>query len=158
MGDSLLKDIEQHKIRNGLGTNEKVYLKHFSGANIEHMKSYVIPSKSFDNDLVILHVGTNDLRENKTAKQIATNIIELAIDMKSEKNEIMVSGIIARNDKYNVKRSEVNKFLISLCSTYNFNFIDNSNINVNHLNTSGLHLNYNGTYVLGGNLVNAIKL
>ena len=122
------------------------------------MKSYVIPSKSFDNDLVILHVGTNDLRENKTAKQIATNIIELAIDMKTEKNEIMVSGIIARNDKYNVKGSEVNKFLISLCSTYNFNFIDNSNINVNHLNTSGWHLNYNGTYVLGGNLVNAIKL
>ena len=58
MGDSLLKDIEQHKIRNGLGTNEKVYLKHFSGANIEHMKSYVIPSKGFDNDLVILHVDT----------------------------------------------------------------------------------------------------
>ena len=158
MGDSLLKDIEQHKIRKGLGNNDKVYVKQFSGANIEHMKSYVIPSKSFDNDLVILHFGTNDLREKKTAKEIATNIIDLAIDMKTDKNDIMVSGIILRKDEYNVKGLEVNSCLVSLCSTYKFNFIDNSNISVNHLNKSGLHLNYNGTYVLGGNLVDAIRL
>ena len=158
LGDSLLKDIEQHKIRKGLGNNDKVYVKQFSGANIEHMKSYVIPSKSFDNDLVILHVGTNDLREKKTAKEIATNIIDLAIDMKTDKNDIMVSGIILRKDEYNVKGLEVNSCLVSLCSTYKFNFIDNSNISVNHLNKSGLHLNYNGTYVLGGNLVDAIRL
>ena len=101
----MLKDIEQHRIRKGLGYNEKFYVKYFSGANTEHMKSYVIPSKRFENDLVILHVGTNDLRDNKTAKEIANNIIELAIDMKSGKNDdIMVSGIIPRNGKYNVKR------------------------------------------------------
>ena len=148
----MLKDIEQHKIRKGLGN--KIYVKQFSGANIEHMKSYVIPSKSFDNDLVILHVGTNDLREKKTAKEIATNIIDLAIDMKTDKNDIMVSGIIPRKDEYNVKGLEVNSCLVS---TYKFNFIDNSNISVNHLNKSGLHLNYNGTYVLGGNLADAIR-
>ena len=78
--------------------------------------------------------------------------------MKSDNDDIMVSGIIPGNVKFNVKGSEVNNFSISLCSTYNFNFIDNSNINVNHLNTSGLHLNYKGTYVLGSNLVNAITL
>ena len=79
-----------------------------------------------------MHVGTNDLREKKTTKEIATNIIEFDVDMKTEKKEIMVSGIISRYDKYNVKGSEVNNFLISLCSKYNFHFIDNSNINVNH--------------------------
>ena len=87
-----------------------------------------------------------------TKKEIATNnIIKIAIVMKSDKNDDMVSGIIPRNDKCDVKGSEVNN-LISLCSTYNFRFIDNSNINVNHLNTSSLHVNYKGTYVLGGNL------
>ena len=112
----MLKDIEQHKIRKGLGNNDKVYVKQFSGANIEHMKSYVIPSKSFDNDLVILHVGTNDLREKKTAKEIATNIIDLAIDMKTDKNDIMVSGIIPRKDEYNVKGLEVNSCVYNECT------------------------------------------
>ena len=31
LGDSLLKDIEQHKIRNGLPNKDKVFVKHFSG-------------------------------------------------------------------------------------------------------------------------------
>ena len=85
LGDSLLKDIEQHKIRNGLPNKDKVYVQHFSGATIEHMKSYVIPSKNYDNDLVILHCGTNDLRDSKSAQDIANDIIELAIDMKTGK-------------------------------------------------------------------------
>ena len=158
LGDSLIKDIEQHKIRQGLGSKEKVHVKHFSGANIEHMKSYVIPSKSYDNDLIILHVGTNDLRENKSAKEIALNIIELAMDLKTEINNIMLSSIIPRNDKLNEKGAEVNNILKSLCSTHNFHFIDNSNISkLNHLNKSVLHLNYKGMYVLGSNLVDAIN-
>ena len=82
---SLLKDIEQHKIRNGLPNKDKVHVTHFSGAKIEHMKSYVFPSKNYDNDLVILHCGTNDLRDSKSAQDIANDIIELAIDMKTEK-------------------------------------------------------------------------
>ena len=78
---------------------ERGYVKHFSGATVDHMKSYDTTSKSYENDLVILHVGTNDLREKKTAREIATNITELAIDLKTDKNESMISGIIPRNDK-----------------------------------------------------------
>ena len=71
----------------------------------------------------------------------------------------MISGIIPRNDKFNGKGIEVNNFLKSLCSNYNFYFIDNSNINkVNHPNSGGLHLNYEGVYVLGGHLVDAIRI
>ena len=114
--------------------------------------------KSYGNDLIILHVGTNDLRENKSAKEIALNTIELAIDLKTEINDIMLSSIIPRNDKLNEKGAEVNNILKSLCSTHNFHIIDNSNISkLNHLNKSGLHLNYKGTYVLGSNLVDAIN-
>ena len=45
VGDSMLKDIQQHKIRNGLTNNEKVYVKHFAGATVEHMKSYCTHKK-----------------------------------------------------------------------------------------------------------------
>ena len=131
----------------------------FSGADVEAMRSHVIPSNKFENDVVILHCGTNDLRGNKSAEEIATNIINLAKEMKSEKNEVMVSGIIPRNDNLNEKGIDVNNILITFCTDFNFNFIDNSNINkVTHLNKSRLHLNIKGQYVLGRNLLNSIRL
>ena len=159
LGDSILNVIEQHKFKEGLGNNERVYVKSFSGANIEAMKSHVVPSKKYENDLVILHCGTNDLRGNETAENIAMNIIELAKEMKSDKNDVMVSGIVPRNDNFNEKGIDVNNFLTTLCKNCKFNFIDNSNINkVTHLNTNGLHLNIKGQYVLGRNLLHSIKL
>ena len=67
LGDSLVKDVEQHKLRNSLN-KERIFIKDFSGATVEDMKTYIIPSKKHDNDLVILHVGTNDLRHRKRKK------------------------------------------------------------------------------------------
>ena len=85
--------------------------------------------------------------------------MELASEMKSSNNEVMVSGIVQRRDKLNEKGKEVNKLLQASCKSKNFYFIDNSNINPDyHLNGSGLHLNTRGTYTLGSNLVNAINL
>ena len=159
LGDSLLKDVEPQKVRSGLNNNDKVYVKSFSGATTNHMKSYSIPSKEYKNDLVILHSGTNDLRSTKQPMDIAAEIIELATEMKTGDNEVMVSGIVPRRDKLNGKGLAVNKCLISLCSVNNFHFINNANINKEtHLNNSGLHLNLKGTYTIGTNIVNAIKL
>ena len=104
-------------------------------------------------------MGTNDLRYTKTAKDIAKEIVEIAIDMKTERNEIMISGILSRRDNLNEMAIEVNKFLQISCSTYNFYFTDNANVNKeSHLNLNGLHLNHKGTYVLGSNFVDAIRL
>ena len=104
-------------------------------------------------------MGTNVLRHPKEAKEIAKEIIDLAINTKNEKNEIMISGIVPRRDNLNDKAKEVNIHLQNLCINYNFHFIDNGNVNKDtDLNMSGLHLNYKGTYVLGGNCVEAIRL
>ena len=113
LDDSIVRDIDQHKVRKGLFNNEKVYVNNFSGATVNHMKIYVIPTKRFENDLVILHCGTNDLR-SANPNDFAEEIIELALDMKTEKNELMISGIVPRRDKFNGKGMEVNKCLISL--------------------------------------------
>ena len=91
LGDSMLKDIEQQKLRKGLNNKERVFVKHFSGGTVEDMKNYVIPSKKYENGLAILHVGTNDSRDQKAATEIVKEIVELAIDMKTEKNDIMIS-------------------------------------------------------------------
>ena len=155
----MLKDIEQQKLRKGLNNMERVFVKHFSGATVEDMKNYVIPSKKYENDLVILHVGTNDLRNQKVATEIAKEIVELVTDMETTKNDIMISGIIPRRDNLNEKATEVNKLLQNTCGSYNFYFIDNTNVNKeSDLNMGGLPLNYKGTYFLGVNLVKAVRL
>ena len=159
MGDSMIKDIDQSKVRKGLHNNEKVYIKSFPGATTNHMKSYTKPSKEYNNDLVILHCGTNDLRSNKHPEEIAKEITDLAVDLKNENNDVMVSSIAPRHDKLNQKGIKVNNLLLSLCLEHNIHLIDNSNIKTDfHLNNSGLHLNFKGTYVLGGNFVNAINI
>ena len=101
MGDSMIKDIDQSKVRKGLHNNEKVYIKSFPGATTNHMKSYTNPSKEYNNDLVILHCGTNDLRSNKHPEEIAKEITDLAVDLKTENNDLMVSSIAPRHDKLN---------------------------------------------------------
>ena len=94
------------------------------------MKSYVIPSKEFNNGLVILHCVTNDLRSKKCPLEIATEISILALNLKNENNNVTISGLVPRSEKLNVKRIDVNKYLLSLCAENDFNFIDNSNINI----------------------------
>ena len=98
------------------------------------------------------------IRENKLAKGIADDIIDLAHEMKTEINEVMISGIVPRNDKRNVKGEQVDEYLISLCSLHKYNFINNSNIKKHHLNFSGIHLTEQGNNILGRNLVDAISL
>ena len=108
------------------------------------MKSYVVPAKRHENDLIILHFGTN-----KSEEEIATEIVDLAIEMKTTTNEVMISSIAPRNDNLNPKGINVNKILVSLCKSINFHFIDN-NFNIKkdkHLNTGGLHLNEAGTFI-----------
>ena len=159
--DSMAKDIEPHRMRKSLmNTNDKVYMKCFNGANIEDMGSYVLPTLKHNNDLHIIHVGSNDLRSEKTAEEIATNITNLAKFIKNENNEIIVSGIIVRNDnmEYDKKGKDVNKILTTLCAGNNFGFIKNDNINARHINGSGLHLNNQGTFLFASNLIDEINL
>ena len=161
LGDSIIKDIEPYKMRQAIGKSEKLFIKSFAGANIEAMEHYVKPTKKHENDLIILHFGTNDLRSNTHAHEIAQGIINVAVDMKTENNELMISGIITRRDNIGLdkKGMEVNERLKSLCSVYNFNFINNSCISKErHLNNGGLHLNIKGTYALANNLLESIRL
>ena len=65
----------------------------------------------------------------------------------------------ARQRGFRKKGLEVNKLFNSLCTVYNFNFIENCNISrERHLNTGGLHLNIKGIYALANNLLEAIRL
>ena len=102
---------------------------------------------------IILHCGTNDLRSQASAENIAEEIIELAKAMKTEVNTVFVSGLVARGDRWNAKVCEVNRFLTRRSQEEDLQFIDNSNITSEHLNRSLLHLNPEGTRLLANNFL-----
>ena len=128
-----------------LNSSDRVYVKSFPGATVEDMADYVRPTMKRSPDLIVLHAGTNNLRDEEPARRIAENIMKLALDMKKESNDVMVSGLIARSDNADLQQKllEVNKLLDEECKRYDLCFINNDNIcATQHLNGGGLHLNY----------------
>ena len=146
-------------MRKCIARGDKIYIKSFSGPTIECMADYIKPSQKYNPDLFILQIGSNDLRAKKSAADIADDITNLAKSVKTQINDVVVSSLIVRNDRYDEKRKQVNKFLYDKCVENNFFYIDNSNIFARkHLNGSGIHLNYAGTVQLANNILNCINL
>ena len=117
----------------------------------ECLNHYVKPSLRYQPDLIIIHGESNDLLSEKTSRQIAEEIIKLAGSVKSDENDVIISGIVRRNDDLNTKALQV-----LFCSDNNIVFLDNSCIESKHLNSSGLHLNYSGI-IIANNFIKEIK-
>ena len=78
--------------------------------------------------------------------------------MKTDVSEIIVSGIVTRDDELNEKGRKVNDLLTIECAKYALCFLDNSNISKKHLNGNGLHLNYHRTVALANNFLRIINV
>ena len=127
----MVHPIKGYDLKTALNTRDFVFVKSFGGAIINEMKYYSIPTLDKNPSQVILHIGTNKLRSSCSAEDIAADIIRLARDMKKDCNEIIVSSIISRRDKWNGKARSVNDQLRNLCSSFDIGFLDNANINNN---------------------------
>ena len=93
-----------------------VKVRPFTGAKVSCMVDHVKPTIRDDKpDHVILHTGTNDLRSEKTANQIARSITEPAMSLRDNDNSVIVSNIIPRNENLNNKATEVNNRLLLMC-------------------------------------------
>ena len=159
IGDSIIKGMDPFKMKKSLPSKDKLYVKTFPGATIDDMKVYAIPTMKREPDLIILHCGTNNLPESKEPKVIAEEIINLAVELKTDDNEVMISGLTMRKDKHQDKGEKVNDYLKIKSSEIGLSFIDNSNLILNsHFNSKGIHLNFKGTQALANNFMNAIKI
>ena len=58
------------------------------------MCDYSKPAQKHEPDMILLHSGTNNLKFTKSPEEISNEIIKLALDMKTDANEVIVSGII----------------------------------------------------------------
>ena len=121
------------------------------------MEDYVKPTLREMPTLIILHVGTYDIPTKKAPEQIAENMANLAIKLKSN-CDVSISSITARNDQYQKKAAGANQELKEKCRKKKLQFLDHDNtIAVRNLNTSKLHLNKRGTLILSNVFAEAIS-
>ena len=94
IGDSMLQAINGYELRKESKSKDSVFVKCFPGATIEDMHSYSWPSMKKNPLRVVLHCEMNDLQADASTKDIAIQLLTLACNLKTESNEIIVSGII----------------------------------------------------------------
>jgi len=70
IGDSMIKNIQGTKLGEAVG--HRVVVKSFSGATTKAMKDYLKSNLELSPNQVVLHVGTNDLKQ-KDCKSRQTN-------------------------------------------------------------------------------------
>ena len=117
LGDSMVKKLNGFLLTRKLNHKCLAKVRPFNSAKVRCMHDHAKPTgREFNPDHTILHCGTNDLNSDRTSSQIAKEIIDLALSLKSDKNEISISLLTPRSDKLNNKVSEVNNCLINMCS------------------------------------------
>ena len=144
VGDSIVKNIEGWRLSKRMKSSFAV--KSIPGATAKGMKLHIKGCLEDNSpDSIILHVGTNNLKNKETVDDIAIDIMDIAMFIRNEKTNISVSGLTVRNDRSNGKGKSVNSLLKHRCDKEKICFVDNTNINVDILNNSGLHLKERGT-------------
>ena len=84
------------------------------------MTDHVKPTlREINLDHIVLHAGTNDLRTENTASQIAKATKDLVTSLKNNGNTVSVSGIVPRLDELNNKANEVDRRLVLMCKERN---------------------------------------
>ena len=137
-------------------------VKAFPGATVENMFDYIKPTIKHHPEEIILHVGTNDLK-NSDARKVAERIVDLGnfIEAESSNTKVTISNLLSITDDLALesKTKKVNNILKTFANQNEWNIISYSNIySDEHLNSSGLHLNSSETKVLASNFVSYVSV
>ena len=132
-----------------MSKRHQVHSHTFHGATIEDMQDFVKPLLRRKPDRVILHVGTNNVK-NDSSKRIKTKIAELVDNIRQEQPtvKIALSAIVHRADEKSLNESidRVNHAMDSFCKQSGMDFICHDNISEDCLSSGGLHLNRKGVF------------
>ena len=158
VGDSMIKYVNPSKLRKSIKQN--VHVKTFPGAKVSDMHHYVKPTLQQAPDYLVLHVGTNDLKQS-SPRQISTSIANLGQEIQKSvpTTKLIISEVIIRNDdpQISAKVKEVNSKLLQVCKNNKWEHISHKNIVEKHLNPYGVHLNKQGTIALAKNFTDFLK-
>ena len=157
IGDSMLKKVRKQDV-NREAPHARTYIKTFPGATLDHMQSYIEPTLQSKPDGIIILYGTNNLKSD-SPETIANKLVDLAKGAKTKVRNVAVSSIITRSDSVDLerKRIETNRLVLRKLEDTEIKFLDHENIEEDHLDKWGLHLNYSGNNILTGNLIDFIN-
>ena len=119
VGDSMVKRMSSYELHNLLGDDINAFVRPFVGATIEEMKSYIEPIIQKKPDVIILHIGTNDLSipSGDGEQSILNNLHELLTKIGDAlPNAIIVlSYPTCRRDSYNGRVRIYKNMLLEYC-------------------------------------------
>ena len=151
IGDSIVKYLRSDELSS---TDKSIsVMKHPSCSS-----DYVKPIARKKPDILIIHIGTNDLKKGDNTMKKVRKCMEVIREIDNTENiQIGFSSIIQRADKdFSNEIKETNIKLKNYCSGNGFIFVDNDNINESCLNNSKLHLNKKGTQRLAKNILSSL--
>lgn len=138
----------------------------FKGKRASEIVKYMIPHLEEEQPSSVVFVaGGNDLPNHHVDSvriaKIAECLIEGGLKCRNEHGvrNVYISSIMPReNSQFQGNRHQLNKVLKNMCLQNGFTFIDNSNIVLSsHIHPDGVHLNYDGSGVLGDNLLHVLN-
>ena len=135
-------------------SDKHVAVKSFLGARIiADMDDYLKPLLRKEPDEVILHVGTNNIRD-ESSRSMAEGIINMVTQVQQDfpSTRLAISPLLPRPDNLELddKIKEANKILNSFCSSRGLTLLHITNIDLTCLNRRGVHLNSKGSAILTG--------
>ena len=144
IGDSMLNNINDR----GLSKTKKVYELNFPEAT----------STDILTQLIIIHVGTNDLTNDVILLSNVKKIVNKT-NKTSTNTSLSFSNIIFRKNKINIDkiRADTNSWLKNFYKQKNIKLLSNDNIKEEHLGIKKLHLNRKGNSIFAKNLIQFIK-
>lgn len=150
LGDSLLNNIEGK----GISKHGNVKVLSFPGATSDDLKHHIIPTINSKPDIIIMHIGSNDLTKGgDTTTNIQTIINK--VKKSSAHSKIVISSLLIRKDKNGIENqvNELNEKLKKICDENLIDYIDNSNIDESCLGLKKLHPNKKGKSFLANNFI-----
>ena len=154
ISDSITKRIDMCRFNDSL-ENDWAVKRAFPGATASQLKYYVKASLAEDKpNTIIICAGTNNLtKKSQTVQDTAKKFIDIAKTCRQVGvKKIFISSLICR-PSYQDKVDEINKLLKHHENTYDYSFIDNSNIHEGNLWKDDVHLNSDGIWKLANNYI-----
>ena len=156
IGDSMVKFLRSDEMSS---VNNAVNIMKHPGSTTDDMVDYVRPVTRKKPDVIIMHIGTNDLTKGVNTMSKVKKIVSSVQEVDSTRNiQLGFSSIVQRADKdYSKEIKDINTRLKSYCLGKGLIFVDNSNIDESCLNNSKLHLGKKGTQLLSQNILRSLE-
>ena len=159
--DSILKGIRIREL-NSFIKNGKTKMVSFPGATSKEILHYldIHLANSFA-DVVILHVGVNDLLEDNIQSKIENlgknlrSIVEKCHTYRIK--NVFISGLVYTTRIGLPVLEKTHEMIVHLCNKLGLCYVDNQNIRRKHLWKDGLHFVESGKVILANNFLSYLS-